>query len=353
MLNKLTINNYKCLTNCSLELKALNLFAGPNSSGKSTALQALLTASDNVMEKKGKNGLKNRWTEASSFNDVRNFVTNAKSYEISISCTNEEPTQLCFTPGDDSYQTTLVEQMADATLDLLNIFSSESLLYLPATRPSGSYRKSINTDSENKLGRNGEFVIDYYAKHRQDLLDTSLILAPGTQTLEGQVNYQLEKLTGYRLVVETVGNSHYVKYETRSGKQLFSYHVGTGVSFITEVIIACFATPKGGMLITENPEIHLHPKAQADLIDFMAQIAKAGVQIIIESHSDHLFNGIRRLISQEKLALSDVAVYNFRQDENGLTCAEPVKFTPQGGIQSYIPGMFEQFDIDLDAILKL
>lgn len=95
------------------------------------------------------------------------------------------------------------------------------------------------------------------------------------------------------------------------------------------------------------------PKAQADLIDFMAKIAKAGVQIIIESHSDHLFNGIRRLISQEKLALSDVAVYNFRQDGNGLTHAEPVEFTPQGGIQSYIPGMFEQFDIDLDAILKL
>ena len=102
-------------------------------------------------------------------------------------------------------------------------------------------------------------------------------------------------------------------------------------------IIACFATPKGGMVITENPEIHLHPKAQADLIDFMAKIAKAGVQIIIESHSDHLFNGIRRLISQEKLALSDVAVYNFRQDGNGLTHAEPVEFTPQGGIQSIFP----------------
>ena len=163
-----------------------------------------------------------------------------------------------------------------------------------ATRPGGAYAQPINPDSENKLGRNGEFVIDYYAKHRLEPLDAALILAPGTQTLEGQVNHQLDKLTGYRLVVETVGNNHYVKYETRSGKQLFPYHVGTGVSFITEVII-----------------------------------------------------------SQEKLALSDVSVYNFRQDGNGLTRAERVEFTPQGGIRSYIPGMFEQFDIDLDAILKL
>jgi len=211
----------------------------------------------------------------------------------------------------------------------------------------------INPDSENKLGRNGEFVIDYYAKHRLEPLDAALILAPGTQTLEGQVNHQLDKLTGYRLVVETVGNNHYVKYETRSGKQLFPYHVGTGVSFITEVIIACFATPRGGMVITENPEIHLHPKAQADLIDFMAKVAKAGVQIIIESHSDHLFNGIRRLISQEKLALSDVSVYKFQAGRERTDTCRTCGIYPQGGIRSYIPGMFEQFDIDLDAICKL
>ena len=351
MLKNLTIKDYKCLTDCSLELKPLNLLAGPNSSGKSTVLQALLTVSDNVTEKEGKHGLKNRWLEASNFNDVRNFVTNAKSYTISISCNDGEETTLCFTPGDDSFQTTLVEQAAGASPDLLKVLGS--LLYLPATRPGGAYMQPVNSDPENKLGRNGEYVIDYYAKHRLDTLDDALILAPGTQTLEGQVNRQLEKLTGYRLRVETSGNNHYVKYETRSGKRLYPYHVGTGVSFITEVIIACFATPKGGTVIVENPEIHLHPKAQADLIDFMAQIAKAGVQIIIESHSDHLFNGIRRLISQEKLTLADAGVYNFRQGENGLTHAEPVEFTPQGGIKSYIPGMFEQFDIDLDAILKL
>ena len=257
MLNNLTVNNYKCLVECSLELKPLNLFAGPNSSGKSTALQALLIASDNLTETKGKHGLKNRRTEASNFNDVRNFVTNAKSYEICISYHGEDPTRLCFTPGDDSFQTTFVEQSADASPNLLGVLGSENMLYLPATRPGGAYMHPVNPDSENKLGRNGEFVIDYYAKHRLDTLDAALILAPGTQTLEGQVNYQLDRLTGYRLVVETVGSNHYVKYETRSGKQLLPYHVGTGVSFMTEVIIACFATPKGGMVITENPEIHL------------------------------------------------------------------------------------------------
>ena len=114
MLNNLTVNNYKCLVECSVELKPLNLFAGPNSSGKSTALQALLIASDNVTETKGKHGLKNRRTEASNFNAVRNYVTNAKSYEICISYHGEDPTRLCFTTGDDSFHPTFVEQSADA-----------------------------------------------------------------------------------------------------------------------------------------------------------------------------------------------------------------------------------------------
>lgn len=92
--------------------------------------------------------MKNRRTEASNFNDVRNFVTNAKSYEIGISYNGEEPTVLCFTPGDDSYQTTLVEQSADASSDLLGILGSDNLLYLPATRPGGAYAQPINPDSE-------------------------------------------------------------------------------------------------------------------------------------------------------------------------------------------------------------
>jgi hypothetical protein len=59
------------------------------------------------------------------------------------------------------------------------------------------------------------------------------------------------------------------------------------------------------------------------------------------------------LISKGKLPLSDVTVYNFRKDDSGVTLAENVEFTNQGGLLKYIPGMFEQFDNDLDAILKL
>ena len=130
-------------------------------------------------------------------------------------------------------------------------------------------------------------------------------------------------------------------------------HVGTGISFIAELLIVCLAAKKDDLIIIENPEIHLHPSAQAAIMDFLAMIAVNGdSQIMVESHSDHLFNGIRRLLHDKKLKIEDVSVYNFKRDGRGITAAQEVKLSQTGGIKEYIPGMFDQFDEDLDAILK-
>lgn len=151
-----------------------------------------------------------------------------------------------------------------------------------------------------------------------------------------------ENLTGYKLNIRTISSNHCVKYETRSGKYILPHHIGTGVNFITEILIVCFATPNGGMVIMENPKKYLYPELQVDLIDFIAKIAKTGnIQFVIESHSDHLFNGIRRLIGKRKLELSKTAVFYFLQDLSGLSHAELIEFSPQGGVNFYIPGMFE------------
>lgn len=353
MLRKILINDYKCLSNCALELNGLNLFSGPNSSGKSSAIQAILIASDNLKEEPGEHGFRAKNALFSPFNEIRNFVTNAKSFNFVVSSEDGSSVNLEFIPGDDDFKTIAVNRSCAPSWSLLDLLDDENLFYLPAVRFGGFGIYPINPKPANKLGYSAEYVIDYFVRHRQDILDESFILVPGSKTLEWQVNVQLEKLTGYRLLVDTVGSNHYVKYQTLNGKELHPYHVGTGVSFITLVVIVCFIASKGGMIIIENPEIHLHPEAQASLIDLMAKIAKAGVQIIIESHSDHFFNGIRRLISRGELDLFDAAVYNFRKDEMGLSVADKVEFTPQGGIRAYIPGMFDQFDKDLDAILGL
>lgn len=364
MLHQLTVNNFKCLGSCSFALKPLTLFCGSNSSGKSTALQAILLASDNVRKLAGEHNLQCSKYGGLDFNAYRCFVTNDKSFDIGISCKScetleEEPladdplVHLSFRAGDDSFSTTVVDQSGDTSASLLDCLSRERLFYLPASRPAIYDVNLVNPDGDNKFGFNGDYVLDYYVKHRHDVLDDDLVVASGTKTIEGQVNCLLDRLASFNLIFETVGNHHYVTYRTRSGKELKPSMVGSGISNFAQILIACLSLPKGAVLSLEHPELFFSAKVQAQLIDVMAMVALSGRQIIIESHSDHVFNGIRRLISQGMLSLDDVAVYNFTQDEQGLSSAQAVKLTKLGGLEERVEGLFDQFDNDLDDILML
>ena len=351
MLNRYRIENYKSFRENDFELRKLNLFSGANSAGKSSAIQALLNAADNFRKETTEHSIVARHTQVVTFNETRNFITNAKSYRIGL-YDDENEINLLFTPADDAFKGINVVQDGRPKGNLYSLLHN-NLFYLPAMRTGRLDNSTINPNAEqNPLGLNGEFVIDFYQNNRTQLLPESLWAGKEIKTLEGQVNLWLKKLTGYRLIVELDGTQYRVKFETIGGKQLFPYHVGTGISFITEVIIVCLALPENGMVIIENPEIHLLPSAQADLIDFFAMVAKSGRQVIIESHSDHLFNGIRRLLHKGNITLADVNVFHFTREEDGLTKGESVILTQEGGIRNYIPGMFEQFDKDLDDILS-
>lgn len=351
MLNGYKIREYKSFEENNFDLGRLNLYSGANSAGKSSAIQALLNAADNLREEPQSHRAVARHTPVVTFNETRNFITNAKSYEIDFLEEGNE-VNIVFTPGDDAFKSINVEQDKKPSERLYSMLHN-ALFYLPAMRTGRLDNSTINPNAEqNPLGLNGEFVIDFYQNNRTQLLPESLWAGKETKTLEGQVNLWLNKLTGYRLIVDFEGTQYRVKFETIGGKQLFPYHVGTGISFITEVIIVCLALPEDSIVIIENPEIHLHPSAQADLIDFLAMVAKSGRQVIVESHSDHLFNGIRRLLHKNEISLEDVRVFHFIRGKDGLTKGERVVLSQQGGIQNYIPGMFEQFDKDLDDILS-
>jgi len=351
MIKEFKIHNYKSFQDGKFELSKLNLFSGANSAGKSSAIQALLNAADNIQESVKSHRFIARHTPSVTFNEVRNFITNAKSFDVNLS-SDDQCINLNFTPCDDAFINIGVSQ-SDAADDNLYDLLHNNLFYLPATRTSRLSDSIINPNpDQNILGLNDEYIIDFYYNNRSNVLSAELVKDPSLKTLEGQVNYWLDKLTGYKLVVEMDGSQYKVKFETKSGKQLYPYHVGTGISFITGVLIVCLAMPANSLIIIENPEIHLHPAAQADLTDFLAMIALSGRQVLVESHSDHVFNGIRRLLHKHTLLVGDVSVYNFVRDNDGLSYGSSVSLSQEGGIVNYVPGMFEQFDKDLDEILN-
>ncbi len=116
--------------------------------------------------------------------------------------------------------------------------------------------------------------------------------------------------------------------------------VGFGVSQILPVITLCFYAPEGSTLLIEQPEIHLHPKVQAGLADVFVDVAKTrSIQIILESHSEHLLRRLQRRMAEEVLNPDDVALY-FCKSNDGASSIERLQTDMLGNILNYPTDFF-------------
>ncbi|HDZ9157227.1 TPA: DUF3696 domain-containing protein, partial [Vibrio cholerae] len=140
-------------------------------------------------------------------------------------------------------------------------------------------------------------------------------------------------------------------FEQNGNRDLKPHNVGFGVSYALSIVTALLYTRRGGLIIIENPEAHLHPKGQSYLGRLIALTAQAGVQVIVETHSDHLLNGIRVVtrLSQDfdpKL----FTLYYISQNE-GCSSAEKITITKDGKLSDWPTGFFDQQAQDMFMIM--
>jgi predicted ATPase len=128
-------------------------------------------------------------------------------------------------------------------------------------------------------------------------------------------------------------------------------NIGYGLTYAFPIIVAGLLAKRGQILIIDSPEAHLHPKGQSQMGHFLATIAAAGVQVIVETHSDHLLNGIRRAIGERKILAADEATVHFFDTKD----SSPVKlkFTETGSINAWPSGFFDQYQLDISALTKV
>ena len=129
-------------------------------------------------------------------------------------------------------------------------------------------------------------------------------------------------------------------------------NVGYGVSYVLPIVIAVLSSSPGSLILIENPEAHIHPRAQAELMKLLMKAAKAGIQIIIETHSDHIVNGALVAIVNDPEYLQLVKAYYFERDER-LHISKPCKLEilADGRISNPPVGFFDQIDIDMRTIM--
>jgi len=334
MITKIEIENFKCFEKEAIEIKPLTILTGTNSSGKSSLIQALLISGDHASG----SDMLDYIGSLGDFDDLKNKYVNPKKYSIEI----------FFSDGTVSSLKEKKEKEPNIKLLNNNLIYPSKLTYLNSNRITiGEINTTSNTFNQARyFGIDGKFVANYYEKHKEEPIEEFLIENKNmAKTLEAQVNYWLGLITThqYELQTKKVSSTMITASYKIDGLEFKPSNIGAGISYIATILIACLSASRENIIIIENPEIHLHPRSQAMIGKFLSFIASKGVQLIVETHNDHLINKIRYEVYKQNIKADDVIIHyktsktNFEQiyiKQNGF-------FQNKEGENSFPSGFYD------------
>jgi len=115
---------------------------------------------------------------------------------------------------------------------------------------------------------------------------------------------------------------------------------------------ALYAAP-GSLVWMEQPDMHLHAAVQGGLADVLLAAARAGVQVVVETHSDHVLNGIRRAVAEFGYLPADQAVLHFfgqPEDGDDRQAHRTLSLSASGALSAWPRGFFDQYQIDVASL---
>lgn len=378
MISSLSLTNFKSVESLEFRLSKLTILTGLNGSGKSSVLQALAVA-----KQSGASALRLRGplVQLGNYSDV--YSEGARSDGISILVTEDERVYSWSASGraTDSYI-----PLAEKLHSLPSFFLKDGFQFLPADRlvPKNAFPRSSTGESDlGFLGPRGEYVIDYLLSSTLEMpkeritvrrnrlcpkeglgLSTDLVtkVAP-TPVLMDQVSGWLQQLSpGVRVSVEELLGTDDVSlrfgYVGREGfyesdRHIRPSNVGFGLTYSLPIVVACLAARPGALLLLENPEAHLHPQGQAALGELIVRTAEDGVQVIVETHSDHVLNGVRLAVKRKHISPEDVTIHFMtRALSSGHSYVESPAMLPDGRLSDWPQGFFDQWDLAIDELVR-
>ena len=238
-------------------------------------------------------------------------------------------------------------ELGELFLPLQNAFENlfSQIRHLGPLRKFPQHSYTWEGEHPESSGQYGEKTIAALLSGRIRLLSIDEQILNWLQRLELIYSYDLHPISGagkdYEFLVK--------KYEGAPEVPLTD--VGFGVSQVLPVLTLCYYAPESSILILEQPEAHLHPKVQSELADVLIDVVKnRNVQIILESHSEHLLHRLTRRIAEEeeKFSAEDTALY-FCKINDGRSTAEKLKVDDYGNISNWPQNFFGDEMGDLAA----
>lgn len=296
MISKVVMKNFKCYKDCAIRFKNFNVLCGPNSSGKSSIIQAILFLLQNIDTEQNNLITNGKFVHFDEFDEIKNYEISAtKPIEIKLYDTAKKSYifKLEKSKNTDSIR-------CEKKIKEFQLKEEENIFYISADRigPEDVYDKYKGTT----IGFQGENAIGFIAKFKDYAIDEKYIYdkdIPSNYTFLGEVNYWLKEIIGEKINADNLDKTDrsratYVKDGQRL--QVRNKNTGSGLSYVVSIIIMVLSiavnkAQERPTFIIENPEIHLHPAAQIKLMRFLLFMSNY-CQIIIETHSDHIIKHV-------------------------------------------------------------
>lgn len=379
MIKELQVDNFKCFQKSKpFEFSKLNLLTGINGRGKSSLLQAFLVLSQSAWRNADlkKLVINAELLNLGNFDDIKNSETPRGeniifSFKFDSPFIDEAKIQYAENP-DETLQadcvkieiksqgkTVVLEPKKKQSDDIVLTFAEliKKIHFVSADRLGPvKYVDKTNLPEFVHVGPRGEYTINILA-NSINLDNVHDILYKGNdaksviqQTIEW-LGYILE---GAKIDIKGRDKDSSVLYMLlNNSNNSYAYkptNVGFGYSYILPLIVTGLIAKPGETIIIENPEAHLHPRAQSKISEFFAKVASCGIQVFIESHSEHILNGLRVSALNPDIAINynELTIHYF----NELFDTEKLTMNEKGKILNWPNGFFDQQEIDLANIFK-
>ena len=378
MITSLCLRNFKPFKYQLLAFRSLTLLSGLNSTGKSSVLQALLLLRQSYQQellKKTGLALNGELVNIGTAKDAL-FEGAGKADQISFELVLEDDIKGIWSFNYDQEVDVLNRTSSPVAPEVYesNLFC-DNFHYLQAERlgPRTSFNMSdFQVRQLGKLGISGEYAAHFLSVNQEKPILNNRLSHPKVKHLQrgsedpetpsklliDQVEAWMGEISpGPKIRLEPKPDVDLisVKYFYGDSNLYRATNVGFGISYTLPIIVAVLASLPGTLILIENPEAHLHPKGQAKMGELLALAASCGVQVVIETHSDHVLNGIRLAVHGGKLDPRDVQLHYFhRQEKEGQAFTKVVSphIDRNGRIDQWPDGFFDEWDKSLEALLE-
>lgn len=387
MIDKLSITNFKALAAAEIALAPYTLLSGLNSSGKSTVLQALalLRQADMAGLLYGHDDTEDGSTGGLPLNgDLVELGTGQDIlHEDYVEEKGKEP-EIGFAleaAGAGRYEWRARYGREDDLLPLLvsdppaglrsghpeeeaqvTLFNP-GFQYLRADRinPAVTYPRSHEMSVRRGfLGTQGEYTIDFLRHNQDEVVEFAALHHPDAspRLLDQAEAWMGEICPGVKIQALAIEQTDLVRLGfqfTRAGRLTTNprrpTNVGFGLTYVLPVVIACLTARPDAMILLENPEAHIHPQGQSAMARLTCAAAAAGAQLVVETHSDHILNGVRLTVKQGRLPADAVRLHYFQRQADGVIDIISPSIGPDGMLSHWPLGFFDEWDRSLDQLL--